>query len=106
MIKLSFVAQNRDIIHLSVEGKIIKYYDKIWKNGVQFMPKDPQFVLKLLKARNTIPFSNQIISWINESNTGKNLEEYNNCKTEEELAEMVKRDAKIKGLLEVKNDNK
>ena len=101
---LSFMASNRDIINLKIEGRIITYYDKIWKAGVQFIPKDPQFMLKLLQSRNRIPFANHILQWVNESNSGKNLEQYNNCKTEEELAEMVRADAKSKALIEVKKD--
>ena len=102
--RLSFMAQNRDIIHLEVNGKVITYFDKIWGAGVQFMPKDPQFVLKLLKARNRIPFSNHIISWINESNSGKNLEEYNSCQTEEDIIKFVRSDCAKKGLIEVKKN--
>jgi hypothetical protein len=99
------MVQNKDIIHLQVDGKVITYFDKIWLKGVRFMPKDPQFVLKLLKARNTIPFSNHIISWINESNSGKNLEEYNSCQTEEDICKFIRTDAAKKGLLEVKHEN-
>jgi hypothetical protein len=101
MIHLTFMVQNRDIIRLDVDGKVVRYTDKLWKDGVQFMPKDPQFVLKLLQARNRIPFSNQIIQWINESNSGKNLEEYLKCETEEDIAEIIRMDARKKGLIEV-----
>lgn len=104
MINLSFIAQNRDIINLRIDGRVITYYDKIWNSGVAFLPKDPKFVLKLLMSRNRIPFANNIIQWLNEANSGKNLEQYNNCKTEEDLAEMIRLDAKSKGLLEVKKE--
>ena len=96
------MAQNRDIISLTIDGRIIKYTDKIWKDGVQFIPKDPQFMLKLIASRNRIPYSQHIMQWVNEANSGKNLEEYEACGTEEELAEMVRRDCKLKGLIEVK----
>lgn len=38
-----------------------------------------------------------MINWINDANSGKNLEEYNNAKGDEEIADIVKRDTEMKG---------
>lgn len=102
MIKVSFIASNRDVIYLIIDNRKIVYFDKIWTNGIQFMPKDHQLILKLMQSSRKLPYATNIISWINDANSGKNLEEYNQCKSDEELAELVKRDGKEKGLLEVK----
>jgi hypothetical protein len=41
-------------------------------------------------------------SFVKQANLGKNLEEYKNCKNDEEIAEVIKRDCKGRGLLELK----
>ena len=102
--KLTFATQTRDIVNLLIEGRIVTYYDKIWVTGVQFLPKDPQFMLKLIMSRNRIPFASHIIQWITDANSGKNLEQYNACKTEEDITALIRVEAQSKGLIEVKNN--
>jgi hypothetical protein len=38
-----------------------------------------------------------MIKWIKDSNSGKNLEEYNAAQNDEELVDIITRDAKLKG---------
>jgi len=95
MIRLVFT-HNKEVIQFTVEKRVIQYWDRLWKESVQFMPKDREFVRKIMLSRNRLP--HMIVQWIQTANSGKNLEEYNNCKTDEELVEIVKRDAMLKGL--------
>ncbi len=61
------------------------------------MPKDPNLNKLILLSRNRIP--QEVIEWINESNSGKNLEEYKNAKDDKELVVIIISDAKKKGLV-------
>lgn len=94
MIKLIFTT-GRETITIEIEDKIIVYKDRKFPNGIKFIPMDKDFELIVIKSRNRIPRA--IIDLIRESNTGKNLEEYQNAKDDQELVEIVKRDAKLKG---------
>jgi hypothetical protein len=38
-----------------------------------------------------------MVKWINDANSGKNLEEWEACKDDYEVAEVIKREAKLKG---------
>lgn len=101
MINLIFTF-NREVIKFSIQDKVIRYYDRKWSNGIQFMPKDVELIKKLIMNRNRIPHAQQILDWIRDANTGKNFEEYTRCTTDEEVAEVIRRDAASKGLVEVK----
>lgn len=59
------------------------------------MPRDPDFRKKVIMSRNRIP--NYIIELIEDANSGHNLEEYQACKTDEDIVPIVKRDAGLKG---------
>ena len=95
-IKLIF-SNNRETFVIFISNKIITYTDRRNKEPVQFMPKDPDFKRKVIMSRNRIP--KYIIELIEDANSGRNLEEYQSCKTDEELVPIVKRDALIKGCL-------
>jgi len=94
MIKLVFT-KVRETFTIEIENKIIVYRDRKFPNGFQFMPKDPNFRRIVLFSRNKLP--KEIIEWIEEANSGKNLEEYQSAKNDEELAPIIIRDAKLKG---------
>lgn len=102
-INLVFSAQ-RKIIRFLIEGKIIKYFDDSWKEGIQIMPsQNPEMKLmirKMIMGRK--PTLQAMAQLIIDANSGKNKEEYDKCKTEEEVAELVRRDCLIKGLVEAK----
>ena len=94
MLRLLFT-YNHEILIFEISNKSIRYTDRKWPEGINFIPKDMDFVKKVIMSRNKI--SNQMIKWINEANTGKEYAEWLACKDDYEVAEVVKRDAKLRG---------
>lgn len=101
MIRISFVI-NRETISFEINEKKIKYFDRKWSQGFQFMPKDEGITKVLLMNQRVYPLAQQMVAWINEANSGKDLEEYNAAKTDEEIADIVRRDARSRGCVEIK----
>jgi len=87
----------REVIFFEINNKNIRYYDRRWNEGINFIPKDQEFVKKVTMSRNKI--STHLIDWIFQANSGKNIEEWNACKTDEEVSQVVIRDAKLKGCI-------
>jgi hypothetical protein len=85
----------REIVMFEISNKIIIYKDRKWPRGFQFMPEDPGIIKAILLSRNSI--RHEMIKWIKDSNSGKNLEEYNTAQNDEELVDIITRDAKLKG---------
>jgi len=94
MIRL-LLTHGQEILIFDIHNREIVYRDRKWPNGVRFVPKDEDFVRKVLYSRNRL--SNQLIVWINEANQGKNYEEWQNCADDDAVAEIVIRDAKSRG---------
>ncbi len=94
MIKLVFT-RIRETFTIEVENKIIVYRDKKYPKGFQFLPKDSNLNKIILFSRNRL--SKEIINWIEEANSGKNLEEYQSAKDDEALIPIIIKDAKING---------
>ena len=94
MIKLVFT-KIRETFTISINKKIIMYTDKKFPLGFRFMPKDPNFKRIVIMSRNKL--SPDIIRWVEDSNSGKNLEEYQNAKDDEALSKIVIKDATING---------
>lgn len=86
---------DRELIQFDICNKIIVYKDRKWFRGFQFMPKDPNIIKTILLSRNSI--RKEMIKWIEDANSGKNLEEYNNAKDDEELSMIVRKDSELKG---------
>lgn len=99
MIILIFSFQ-RKIIKFTVEKRLVKYYDDTWKEGIQIYPMDRLLVKKLTLSRKPTLSAQGLL--IIDANNGNNLKEYNSCKTDEEIAEFIKRDCLLKGLVEIK----
>lgn len=94
-IKLVFT-NGRETFTLAIApGKIVTYQDRKQKDSLQFLPKDPELRKKVIMSRNRIPM--YILELIEDANSGRNLEEYQSAKNEEELVPIIKRDAAIKG---------
>ena len=90
---------SRKIITFKIDGRIIYYFDDIWDKGIQIIPKDTKIMLKLMQSRNKdMKF---IAALIIDANRGKDKEDYESCKTEQELADFISKECKLKGLLEV-----
>ena len=99
MIQLAFMTSARKVIKFTIHNRTIKYFDDIWKEGIQIMPKDQNLIEKLRRSgKSNLKIMAALII---DSNKGQNLKEYEKCKTEEQLAEMVRKDCANKGLMEV-----
>lgn len=103
MIRLAFTIQ-RKIIRIEIENKVVRYYDDNWKDGVQVMPSQtPEMKLMirkmLLSRKPSIKAAGLLIVDVN---SGKNLDEYKKCKTDDEVAEIIRKDCLLKGYVEVK----
>jgi hypothetical protein len=94
MIRLLFTYE-REVLIFEIENKVIVYRDRKWQTGIKFIPKDVEFVKKVIFSRNAL--SHNLIKWIAEANSGKSLAEWQACKDDEEVAEIVKRDACSRG---------
>ena len=101
MITIGFT-YNGEIIKFFVDNKVIVYADKKWPMGIQFMPKDAKTITYLLSNQRKFPVAQAIVAWLNEANSGKNLEEYEACTSDEEIAAIIRRDAASKGLVEIR----
>ncbi len=94
MIKLVFTI-GRETISIEIENKKITYRDRRFTEGFQFIPIKGNVELISTMSRNRIP--KEIVELMKESNSGKNLEEYNEANDDEALVIIVKRDAGLKG---------
>lgn len=94
MIRLLFTYE-REIILFEIENKTIVYRDRKWQNGIQFIPKDLEFMKRVIFSRNAV--SKKLIEWINEANSGTNYEEWLACKDDEEVADKIILDARSRG---------
>ena len=100
MIQLAFLTGARKIIKVQIIGRKIIWFDDIWKNGVQIMPKDQNLIEKLVRSgKQAMRIQAALII---DSNKGDNLKEYEKCKNEEELANMIRKEFNNKGVMEVK----
>ena len=93
------MTSSRKIITFRVEDRIVTYFDEIWDDGIQILPKDAKIMLQLMKSRNND--MKVIAALILDANKGKNLEEYNSCQTEQELIDFMSKECELKGLLKV-----
>ena len=100
MIHLSFISPQRKIIRFLIDGKVVQYFDDNWKDGLQIYPMDKLLVKKMTLSRKKDISAMGLL--IIDANSGKNLEEYENCKTEEELAKRITDDCLLKGLMEAR----
>ena len=73
---------------------MFKDYRK-FPQGFQFMPKDPNLRKIVLFSRNKIP--QEVIDWVEDANSGKNLKEYQAAKDDEALVPIVIKDAELNG---------
>jgi len=105
MIKIGFMTSQRKVIKFVIDNRVVYYYDDIWKKGIQIMPSQtPEMKMKLLKMLNDRrPAIQATGTFIVDANSGKNKEEYDACDTDEELADLIRKDCKDKQLTEIKH---
>lgn len=99
MIKLSFMFQTQ-ILNFKIDGRNVYYTDKVWKDWLRIIPRDENFIRKIRESRNKIP------SWFIEKFTlsEQDRKEYEEAKTEEELADRIIIDCNKKGLVLLKKE--
>lgn len=94
------MAPQRKIIKIEIDNRIVTYYDDIWKQGVKIFPKDMNLIERLRRSGKYN--LKMMAALIIDANKGKNFEEYQKCKSDEEIASFVRKDCRSKGLMEVK----
>jgi hypothetical protein len=91
-IRLTF-SINKEPFRVTVYKREIYYSDRFWDRPIRLIPKDAEFIMKIVKSRNKIP---PIIKEMFEL-TKSEQEEYNLAQTEEDLANICIKDAKSRG---------
>jgi len=86
---------NRETFFIDIINKKVIYKDRNIQQSIQLVPKDPDYKKKIILSRNRIP--KYIMDYIEQANSGKNFDEYQAAKTNEDLAKIVKWDCKSRG---------
>jgi hypothetical protein len=92
MIKLLF-SINTETFTFLIERRSIYYTDRKWGVFIRCLPRPIDFITKIRNSRNKLPTA--LINFF--SFTDKDLAEYDSCKTEDDLADMIVKDSKLKG---------
>lgn len=101
MKRLVFIGPQRKLIRFHIDKEKVIYFDDIWKDGVQIYPKDEKLIKELINSGKQN--LRMLAALILDANKGKELEQYLECKGDEEkIALIIRRDCKSRGLMEVK----
>ncbi len=91
-IRLAFIV-NRETFRIEIDGKTIWYTDRRWDRAIRLIPRDENFLRKILFSRGKIsPIIKDLFTL-----TKKEQEEYDNAKDTVELARICIRDCKRRG---------
>ena len=99
--QVAFIGPNRELISFLIDGKRVYYYDRVWKKGLQVYPLSMPLINKLKRGGMNLKMYAALIL---DANKDENLKEYQSCKTEEDIVQMIRKDCVSKGLLEIKNE--
>lgn len=96
-IRLTF-SVNKEPVRLTIYKREIYYSDRfstpLWgQSAIRCIPKDMEFIKKITLSRNRLPAALKELFEL----TDKEQAQYDNAKTDEELAEICIYDTKIKG---------
>jgi hypothetical protein len=92
MIQLIF-AYNREVLNFLVKDREIFYTDRKWKAWIRCLPPPEDLIKQIKLSRNKIPaFISELFKFSDED-----LKEYESAKSERELADLIIRDARVKG---------
>lgn len=82
-----------ETIKVKIDNREVFYSDRLFQNLIRLIPPDENFLTKIINSRNKIPkhIVNLFIL------TKAEQAEYNNCKTNEELAQVCINDIRRKG---------
>lgn len=89
----------RKVIRFEIEGLVVRYFDDMWQHGIQLYPMQKENVKALLKSRSQRMQAVGLL--IADANHGKNLEDYESCKTEDDIANMITKECALKGLKKI-----
>ena len=92
MILVSLI-YNREILNFAIKDRIIKYTDRKWNKWIQCIPRDEEFIKKIIMSRGKFPHF--LIKMFKLST--KEQAEYDNAKDDEELSQIIIKDGKRKG---------
>lgn len=98
-IKLVF-SINKEIFRITIKEKVIWYNDRFWKRAIRLIPKDEDFIMKIIKSRNRLP--NQLRNLF--ELTEREKKEYENAESDEDLAKICIYDVKSKGAILLKEE--
>jgi len=102
-IKLIF-SINRETFFIEICNMQVVYKDRKISQSMMLVPKDPDSKKRVIMSRNRIPA--YIIDFIEQANSGKNLDEYQAAKTNEDLVKIVMWDGKSReAKFEKREDN-
>ncbi len=91
-IRLAFIV-NRETFRIEIDGKNIWYTDRRWDRAIKLIPKDEDFIKKILFSRGKIPNIIKDLFAL----TKKEKKEYDNAKDSRELADICIRDCRKMG---------
>lgn len=91
---------NRETFRIEIEGKKIWYADRRWDRAIKLIPRDKDFLKRILFSRGKIP---PIIKNLF-SLTKTEQEEYDNAKDSRELADICIRDCRRHGAILIKEE--
>lgn len=92
MIRLVLSA-NRELLHFLIVDKAVYYSDRKWNAWIRCLPRPEGFLAKIRDSRNKFPaYLADLFNFSEEE-----LREYEAATTEDQLAELVLRDARGKG---------
>jgi len=99
MIRLVF-AYNREVLNFLVKDREVFYTDRKWRSWVRCLPPPKDLIQKVKMSRNKIPpFIADLFTF-----SDKEMEEYESAKTEREIANIIIKDAKLKGCKIIKDE--
>ena len=99
IIKLAFII-NRETFRIEIQEKNIWYTDRRWERAIKLIPKDKDFLKKILFSRGKIPPIIKNLFTLTQSEQ----EEYDNAKDSRELADICIRDCKRYGAILLKEE--
>jgi len=99
MIQIVF-GYNREVMNFLVKDREIFYTDRKWRAWIRCLPPPENLINKVKMSRNKIP---QFVSLLF-SFTDEEMKQYEAATTEEELADIIVNDAKLKGCKLIKKE--
>ena len=84
---------NKELLNFIVVDKQVFYTDRKWKAWIRCLPQPELFIKRVRMSRNRMPqFLADIFNM-----SPRDLNEYHNAKSDNEIADIIERDGKSKG---------